>query len=198
MNKRKTTTNTNTISYAGRNPHADAAAAKLEAEKAVIILNNVFDDVEKVGRKQLYKINDSFYVYIVSAPTNLKLEVIIRGLFREYGKLPYYVLFTRETDTYPEDSSDSYYSKIRSIDKTKRGYMGCILGLKELKQDSIIESMDEVKKIAINLARYKQTGGNFSFETMLKENGNSAAKIKRMKEDMKLMKMEDLMKFLQS
>ena len=59
MNKRKTT-NTNTISYAGRNPHLDNLKAKGEAEKAVIILTDRFDKVEKVGRKQLYKINDSF------------------------------------------------------------------------------------------------------------------------------------------
>jgi hypothetical protein len=179
MNKRKTTTNTNTISYAGRNPHLDNLKAKGEAEKAVIILNDRFDNVEKVGRKQLYKINDSFYVTMMSAPSNIKAEKVIKEATKEYGKLPFYVLFTRETNTYPESSN--YYTKIRSIDKLKRGYMGCILGLNELKQDNIIESMTEVKKIRLGLARYKQTGGNFGLDAVLKELGLSAVKIKLFK-----------------
>ena len=185
MSKVKTTTKTNTISYAGRNPHLDNQKAKGAAEKAVIILNDRFDDVEKVGRKQLYKINNSFYVTIMSAPSNLKVEKVIKEGTKEYGKLPFYVLFTRETNTYPESSN--YYTKIRSIDKLKRGYMGCILGLNELKQDNIIESMNEVKKIKLGLARYKQTGGNFGLDAVLKEMGLSAAKIKVAKELINLM-----------
>ena len=173
---------TNTISYVGRNPHLDSLKAKAEAEKAVRILNDNFDDVEKVGRRQLYKVNDSFYVLIVSAPSALKLDSTIRGLMKQYGKLPFYVLFTRETNTYPEASFDIYYAKVRTIYKLKGGFSGCILGLKELKQADIVSTMSNVKKIPLGLARYKAVGGNFGLDAVLKEMGLSAAKVKVAKE----------------
>lgn len=178
MTKVKTTP----ISYVGRNPHLDSLKAKGEAEKAVRILNDNFDDVEKVGRRQLYKVNDSFYVLIVSAPSALKLDSTIRGLMRQYGKLPFYVLFTRETDTYPEASFDIYYAKVRKIYKLKGGFIGCILGLKELKQPHIVSAMDSVSKIPLGLARYKAVGGNFGLDTILKEMGLTPAKVKVAKE----------------
>jgi hypothetical protein len=174
----KVKTNPNTISYVGRNPHLDSLKAKAEAEKAVNVLHDSFDSVEKVGRRQLYKVNDSFYVLIVSAPSALKLDSTIRGLMKEYGKLPFYVLFTRETNTYPEASFDIYYAKVRTIYKLKGGFSGCILGLKELKQADIVSTMSNVKKIPLGLARYKAVGGNFGLDAVLKEMGLSAAKVK--------------------
>ena len=178
MTKVKTTP----ISYVGRNPHLDSLKAKAEAEKAVTILNDSFDSVEKVGRRQLYKINNAFYVLIVSAPSALKLDSTIRGLMKQYGKLPFYVLFTRETNTYPPASFDVYYAKVRKIYKLKGGFSGCILGLKELKQTNTIEAMEDVVKIPLGLARYKQVGGNFGLDAVLKEMGLSAAKVKVAKE----------------
>lgn len=180
MTKVKTNTNVNTISYVGRNPHLDSLKAKVEADKAVTILNKHFKDVERVSRKQIYKIDNSFYVLIVSAPSALKLEATIKGLMKQYGKLPFYVLFTRETNTYPQASFDIYYAKVRSIYKLKGGFNGCILGLKEL--SSIIPSIRKVEKIGLGLARYKQVGGNFGLEAVLKEMGLSAAKVKVAKE----------------
>jgi hypothetical protein len=178
MTKVKTTP----ISYVGRNPHLDSLKAKAEAEKAVTILNDNFDEVEKVGRRQLYKINNASYVLIVSAPSALKLDSTIRGLMKQYGKLPFYVLFTRETNTYPEASFDIYYAKVRKIYKLKGGFSGCILGLKELKQTNTIEAMEDVVKIPLGLARYKQVGGNFGLDAVLKEMGLSPAKVKAAKE----------------
>lgn len=184
MKKVKTTINS--ISYEGRSPYLDSLKARTQCEKAVKVLDNSFSIVEKIGRKQLYKVNNSFYVLIVSAPSALKLDTSIRGLMKQYGKLPFYVLFTRETGDYPQASFPTYYTKIRTIYKLKGGFSGCILGLSELKNDEIIDDMSNVVKLPLGLKRFKASGGKFDLDAVLREMGLSSKKIQIAKELIKL------------
>ncbi len=168
--------------FSDRKPYLDGAPAREAAAKAVKILYNTFDEVEKVSRKHIYKVGNAFYLYIVSSPAQLKFDSTIRGLMKQYGKLPFYVLFTRETDTYPAASFDTYYAKIRKVYTFKGGFSGCILGLKEFKKDYIIDTMCKVEKIPLGLARYKELGGGVSVESVLRDLGLSPKKVKEGKQ----------------
>lgn len=179
-------TKTNSISFVGRNPYLEGAPAREAARKAVEVLNNTFYNVERIGGKQLYKVDDAFYILIVSAPSSLKLDSSIRGLMKSYGKLPFYVLFTRETSDYPPASFDIYYAKIRKIYKFRGAFRGCILGLSELKKDWILDSLSEVQPIPLGLARYKDNGGGVSVESVLKELGLKPAAIREGKKLLRL------------
>lgn len=154
-----------------RNPYKDGIEASKRFDFIVDELKKTFDSVIRIGRKQLLLVDNTFYILVASAPSNLKIDKAVNELMRKYGKLPYYVLFTREVSTYPELSFKSYWSKIKSIYKTKGKFKGCVLGVSELNNSEIIDSLSETSFIPLSIERYTDNGGAVSLENVLKELG---------------------------
>jgi hypothetical protein len=165
------------------NPYLDGLKAKAEAEQAVSILQRQLGKMVKVGRKQIYlvtnKKGEPFYVWIVSAPSNLKFDSAIKGIIKEHGKYPLYVLFTRDVKTYPAMGA-SYWDKIKAVyKKANRNFKGAIMGLNEFNTD-IAQQMIATNKIQLDFRRYIDlTDGNVTIQQVLKElAGLSPAKLK--------------------
>lgn len=166
------------------NPYLDGLKAKAEAEQAVTILQRRLGRMEKVGRKQIYLVKNKsgvpFYVWIVSAPSNLKFDSAIKGIIKEHGKYPLYVLFTRDVATYPDSMGNTYWDKIKAVyKKANRSFKGAIMGLNEFNKD-MAEQMINTNKIALDFRRYIDlTNGNVTIQQVLKElAGLSPAKLK--------------------
>lgn len=164
----KVTTTTNSV----RNPYLDAQAAKSEAIKAVKRLTKLFGELTKVSRKQIYLVNcdNPFYIWILSAPSNVQFSTIMKSVSKEYGKYPMYVLFTRDVNTYPNASGKTYWDKVKSLyKKSIRNFYGAIMGLNELNTDVAL-SMEFNTKLKLDFNRYIQlTNGNVTMEQVLKE-----------------------------
>jgi hypothetical protein len=165
------------------NPYLDGLKAKAEAEQAVSILQRQLGKMVKVGRKQIYLVSNKkgepFYVWIVSAPSNLKFDSAIKGIIKEHGKYPLYVLFTRDVKTYPA-MGVSYWDKIKAVyKKANRNFKGAIMGLNEFNTD-IAQQMIATNKIQLDFKRYIDlTDGNVTIQQVLKElAGLSPAKLK--------------------
>lgn len=165
------------------NPYLDGLKAKAEAEAAVTILKRHLGSMQKVGRKQIYlvknKSGEPFYVWIVSAPSNLKFDSAIKGIIKENGKYPLYVLFTRDVKTYPAMGA-TYWDKIKAVyKKANRNFKGAIMGLNEFNKD-MAEQMMATNKIALDFRRYIDlTDGKVTIQQVLKElAGLSPAKLK--------------------
>lgn len=107
----------------GGNPYENAAQFRTELPQALKLMRKHFNNTfEKVSRKNIFLVdngNDTpFYVWIVSAPSNLKFESVIRGIMKEHGSYPLYVFFTRDVKEYPNTAGNTYWSKIKSVFKT--------------------------------------------------------------------------------
>jgi len=155
-----------------RNPHLNGLKAKAEAAQAHNLLKKYFGRIQKVGRKQVYLIKGAspFYIWVVSAPSNLKFELAIKGLIKEYGQYPLYVLFTRDVNTYPTTAGQTYWDKIKTVyKKANRSFKGAIMGLNEFDKQ-MAELMKENAKIKLDYNRYIDiTNGNVTIEQVLKE-----------------------------
>ena len=127
--------------------------------------------MDKVGRKQIYMVGGTnpFYVWIVSAPSNLKFDSAIRGIMKEHGQYPLYVLFTRDVNTYPT-MGQTYWDKIKAVyRKANSNFKGAIMGLGEFNK-TLASQMRENSKIKLDYRRYVDiTNGKVTIEQVLKE-----------------------------
>jgi hypothetical protein len=183
------------IQQTSANPYLDGLKAKAEAEKALKKLKREFGSMEQVGRKQIYLVDNvhgfPFYVWIVSAPSNLKFDSAIKGIMKQHGQYPLYVLFTRDVKSYPKTASATYWDKIKSVYK-KGGskFKGAIMGLDEFNSD-IAEEMMEHNKIRLDYRRYVDItkGKGITIEQLLKEIGGlSSQKVKAISSMIRLIK----------
>jgi hypothetical protein len=168
----------------GGNPYQNGAQFRSELPQALKFLQKNFNWIEKVGRKNIFlidNIDNPFYVWIVSAPSNLKFDSAIRGVIKEYGSYPVYVLFTRDVTTYPTTAGNTYWNKIKSVyANAPSKFKGAIMGLKEFNED-MVEMMIENQKIKLDFNRYMDVtkGAGVTWEQLLKEvAGLSSKKIK--------------------
>jgi ribosomal protein L17 len=157
-------------SYA--NPYKDGLEAKERARKAETILSENFGKIERMGAKQIFFIKNrgkSFYIQITSAPSNPKLNEAIKGVSKQFGKLPYYIVFTRDTDEYPDASVKTYWNKLKGLRK-KLGpkFLGAIISLDEL--ETTIPKMKKLTKLTQNIITFStKTGNRLELDVMLKE-----------------------------
>lgn len=165
----------------GGNPYENAAQFRMELPKAINLLTKQFNWIEKVGRKNIFlidAIDNPFYVWIVSAPSNLKFDSAIRGIIKEYGSYPVYVLFTRDVTTYPTTAGNTYWSKIKSVyANAPRQFKGAIMGMKEFNTD-MAKMMIENQKIKLDFNRYMDItkGAGVTWAQLLKEVGGLSTK----------------------
>lgn len=164
----------------GGNPYENGAQFRSELPKAIKLIKKHFDSIEKVGRKNIFLCNDEnpFYVWIVSAPSNLKFDSAIRGIIKQYGNYPVYVLFTRDVTTYPTTAGNTYWSKIKSVyANAPSKFKGAVMGLKEFNED-MVEMMIENQKIKLDFNRYMDVtkGTGVTWEQLLREIGGLSTK----------------------
>lgn len=164
----------------GGNPYENGAQFRIELPQAIKLMKKHFNSFKKVGRKNIFLVNgDSpFYIWIVSAPSNLKFDSAIRGLIKEYGSYPIYTFFTRDVATYPTTAGNTYWSKIKSVyGKAPRQFKGAVMGLKEFNQQ-LADMMLENQKIKLNFNRYLDVtkGMGITWEQLLKEIGGLSPK----------------------
>ena len=156
-----------------RNPYKDAAPARAEHDVALKILNTTFHSVERIGNSlsQLYKVNNEAYILIKSAPSALNLKSIISNTVRRYGKLPFYVLFTRDVETWP--TFQTYYSKMKSLYNMKRtSFRGCVVSTSELGNSNIIKTIKEGKMLNLSMKRMQEANVPMSLEDYLRNEYN--------------------------
>jgi hypothetical protein len=145
------------------------------------MLQKHFNWIEKVGRKNIFlidNVDNPFYVWIVSAPSNLKFDSAIRGIIKQYGNYPVYVLFTRDVTTYPTTAGNTYWSKIKSVyANAPSKFKGAVMGLKEFNED-MAEMMIENQKIKLDFNRYMDVtkGAGVTWEQLLREIGGLSNK----------------------
>ncbi len=168
----------------GGNPHENGAQFRIEFPQALKLMKKHFNNFEKAGRKNIFFVDNndnSFYVWITSAPSNLKFDSAMRGIIREYGNYPIYTFFTRDARTWPKTAGTTYWGKIKSVYKNApRQFRGAIMGLKEF-NETMADMMLDNQKIKLNFNRYLDvTNGNgVTWEQLLKEiAGLSPQKIK--------------------
>jgi hypothetical protein len=176
-----------------RNPYLDSLEARGNLDIALTELRRTFDSVEQVGRKQLYLVEDShlgskFYIYIVSAPSNIRLDKDIMMTMRKNGSYPFYVLFSRDPKTYPDGSFKSYWGKVKKIYKLKGKFKGCIMGIDELNNSEIIDSLFECSTIPLDIERVKNAGVNVDIDLILRELGIGITKLDSAKRMLELIK----------
>jgi hypothetical protein len=165
----------------GGNPYENAAQFRSELPKAIKMLQKHFNWIEKVGRKNIFlidNVDNPFYVWIVSAPSNLKFDSAIRGIIKQYGNYPVYVLFTRDVTTYPTTAGNTYWSKIKSVyANAPSKFKGAVMGLKEFNED-MAEMMIENQKIKLDFNRYMDVtkGAGVTWEQLLREIGGLSNK----------------------
>lgn len=154
------------------NPYLDNLEAKERANQALAILSKSFSKIERVSRKQIYFIPNngkSFYVQITSAPANLKTIEAIKGISKQYGKFPYYIVFTRDVNDYPDASAGIYWNKLKAL-PTKLGkkFLGSIISLEDLSKT--IPDMKKVTKLSLNADDFNaKTGNKLGEQFLLKE-----------------------------
>jgi hypothetical protein len=156
----------------GSNPHLDGIPAKVEKDKALSLLNGYFKGkVTQLGKKQLYKVGgvNPFFLLITRSPSNLKLDKVIKGLMKENGSLPFYVIFTRTLSDYPTNpkTRQSYYSKLRTINKTKGKFMGSIIGVEEFTTKLV--DMKKGVRIPLSIDRVKDAPSVLGLDSYIKE-----------------------------
>ncbi len=156
----------------GSNPYLDGLKAKVEADKAVSLLSGYFKGkVIQLGKKQLYKVNtpSPFFVLITSAPSNLKLDKVVKGLMKEHGSLPFYIIFTRTLADYPTNPKtvQAYYSKLRIINKSKGKFKGSIIGIEELTTQ--LASMRKGERIPLTIDRVKDAPSVLGLDSYIRE-----------------------------
>lgn len=156
----------------GSNPYLDGLKAKVEADKAVSLLSGYFKGkITQLGKKQLYKVNTSnpFFVLITSAPSNLKLDKVLKGLMKENGSLPFYIIFTRTLSDYPKNPKTVrvYYSKLRAINKSKGKFKGSIIGIEELSTQ--LAEMKGSKRIPLSIDRFKNASSILGLDSYIRE-----------------------------
>jgi hypothetical protein len=164
----------------GGNPYENGAQFRIELPQALKLMKKHFNTFEKVGRKNIFLVDDEtpFYVWIVSAPSNLKFDSAIRGIIKEYGNYPVYAWFTRDVTTYPTTAGNTYWNKIKSVyANAPRQFKGAIMGLKEFTED-MAEAMIENQKIKLNFNRYMDVsaGRGVTWEQLLREIGGLSPK----------------------
>jgi len=144
----------------GSNPYLDGLKAKVEADKAVSLLSGYFKGkVTQLGKKQLYKVEgvNPFFVLITSAPSNLKLDKVLKGLMKENGSLPFYIIFTRTLSDY----------KLRIINKGKGKFRGSIIGIEEL--TSKLVDMKKGLRIPLSIDRVKDAPSVLGLDSYIRE-----------------------------
>jgi hypothetical protein len=156
----------------GSNPYLDGLKAKVEADKAVSLLSGYFKGkVTQLGKKQLYKVEglNPFFVLITSAPSNLKLDKVLKGLMKENGSLPFYIIFTRTLSDYPTNPKtvQAYYSKLRIINKSKGKFRGSIIGIEELTSKMV--DMKKGVRIPLSIDRVKDAPSVLGLDSYIKE-----------------------------
>jgi hypothetical protein len=156
-----------------RNPHEDAKQSKIELEEALLVMKKHFGSFKKVGRRQMYFVTPRkgapCYILITSAPSNLKFDAVIKGIMKEYGSHPLYILFTRDVNTYPK-SGTTYWHKVKLLyKKAGRSFKGAIMGLDELNKNVALQVMNG-EKIQLTFNRYMDvTNNNVTAEQVLTE-----------------------------
>jgi hypothetical protein len=174
------------------NPYKDGLAAKERANKTLVILSENFGKIEQVGAKQMYFIKNrgkSFYVQITSAPSNPKTIEAIKGASKEFGKLPYYIIFTRDASDYPDASVKTYWNKLKNLRKNLGPkFLGAVISLDEL--EMIIPKMKKLIKLTPDVRTFSnKTGNRLEIEVVLKEMYNlPVTKVKQILEIIKARK----------
>lgn len=163
----------------GSNPYLDGLEAKERANKALVILQESFDKVERVGGKQTFFIKNrgkSFFVQITSAPSNAKTVEAIKGASKQFGKFPYYIIYTRDANDYPDGSVKTYWSKLNALPKKLgKKFLGAIISLDEL--ESLILSMKKLIRITNDVKSFSIKSGNrLELDIILKESANLTPK----------------------
>ena len=131
-----------------------------------------FVKIQRMGAKQIFFIKNrgkSFYVQITSAPSNPKLNEAIKGASKQFGKLPYYIVFTRDANEYPDASVKTYWNKLKGLRK-KLGpkFLGAIISLDDL--EMLIPKMKKLTKLTPNIITFStKTGNRLQLDVMLKE-----------------------------
>lgn len=174
------------------NPYKDGLEAKERANKALVILSENFGKIERVGAKQMYFIKNkgkSFYVQITSAPSNPKTIEAIKGASKQFGKLPYYIVFTRDASDYPDGSVKTYWNKLKNLRKnlgTK--FLGAVISLDDL--EMTVPNMKKLTKLTPDVRTFSTKSGNrLEIEFMVKEMYNlPATKVKQILEIIKSQK----------
>lgn len=180
-----------------RNPYSDAAPARKEHDYAVKLLTETFTTVERIGRKQIYLIDGKFYILIKSAPSDLQLKPLITGtikLIPKVTKLPMYIWFTREPQTWPKSSS--YVSQLRSVYTHRKGtrsvpkqFMGYILGMNDM-NDNTISSISNGIKLPFNTKRFEGVNGSVTLNDIISEFGITKKKFEDLLEALKMVKLD--------
>ena len=144
------------------NPFLDGLEAKERANKAFSILNESFDKVQRVGAKQTFFIKNrgkSFFVQITSAPSNAKTVEAIKGASKQFGKFPYYIIYTRDANDYPDGSVKAYWGKLNALPKKLgKKFLGAIISLDEL--ESLIPTMKKLNRITNDVKSFSIKSGN--------------------------------------
>ncbi len=166
----------------GGNPYENGAQFRSELPKALKLMRKYFDNFEKVGRRNIFLVDNvhdtPFYVLITSAPSNLKFDSVIRGIIKQHGNYPIYVLFTRDVTTYPTTAGNTYWSKIKSVyNNAPSKFKGAVMGLNEFNAD-MAEQMIDGEKIKLNFNRYMDVtkGAGVTWEQLLREIGGLSTK----------------------
>lgn len=162
------------------NPYLDGLEAKERANQTVTILNESFGKIEQMGAKQLYFIKNrgkSFYVLITSAPSNTKIIEAIKGASKRFGKFPFYVIFTRDANDYPDGSVKGYWNKLKGLNKhLGRKFLGAIISVNDL--ISFIPNMKKLNRISNDINYFSNKSGNrLEVDFLLKEKLKEKAKL---------------------
>jgi len=169
--------------YSNRNPYIDGQEAREAADKAVSILNTTFNSVQRMKRSSVYLINNSFYVILASAPSSPRFVKSISGIISVFTKLPYYIIFTRELNTYPTNSIDSYFMRIRKLYETysSRRFKGCVIGIDELDTRRIVDTMNSSNTIPKpDVSRFKDLGAIPSLGESIRSIGITGKQLKEL------------------
>jgi hypothetical protein len=164
----------------GGNPYLNGLQFKGELPIALSNIKKHFGRFEKAGRKNIYLVNNNgspFYVWITSAPSNLKFDSAIKGIIKEYGSYPVYVYFTRDIKTYPA-MGGTYWNKIKSVySNAPRSFKGAIMGLDEMNKE-FAKQMANGIKIPLEFNRFMDltNGVGVSIDMLLKELGGVTTK----------------------
>ena len=158
-----------------RNPYLDGLEAKERANQALVILEESFGKVERIGAKQTYFIKNrgkSFFVKITSAPSNIKTIEAIKGASKQFGKFPYYIIYTRDMADYPDGSVKTYWSKLNGLyKKLGKKFLGAVISLDDLQ--SLIPSMKKLCKITNDVNVFSnKSGDRLELEVRLKHGAN--------------------------
>ena len=180
--------------YKNRNIHKDAQPAKDEFIEALELLEDNFYNVVRIDRKQLFEVTTKrggikFNVRIISATSNTKINSEIAMLMKQYKGKPFYILLTRNPETWP-DGSDSYYAKIKSMyNKFRKPFAGVIMGNDTLQNDVVIKLLKDGEYLPLQFEKLlihpKQ---KVSIETIFRKNNITGKQLDNTIRDLKLAK----------